>query len=296
MRVILEVVFGLCEGERYRQLERTLAERLDLVTSLPTALFSFFPQLMVDLGPWSLAGRIKRLRAQTDALLFAEIAERRAESAPHRQDVLSLLLHACDQQGRPLSDAELHDELITLLVAGYETTATSLAWAFYWIHHQPEVEQKLRAELSHSSPEYPKSPYLNAVIQETLRLYPIVPTLLPRRVEKPFQLLGYDLEPNMLLIPSVYLVHHRSDLYPEPKRFRPERFLERQYSAYEFLPFGGGNRRCIGAALAMMEMQQVITSILGQSHLQLVQPQTIKPERRGGTLSPSGGVWMRRMN
>jgi cytochrome P450 family 110 len=295
MRVILQVVFGLYKGQRYRQLERALAQRLDLISSPINSLFLFFPQLLIDFGPWSLAGQLTQLVAQTDALIFAEISERRAQPDPNRQDVLSLLLNARDDQGQGLSDAELHDELLTHLIAGHETTATSLAWAFYWIHHQPEVLQKLRVELTEHNPDNPQQPYLHALIQETLRLYPIALTLLPRRVDKPFQLLGYDLEPNMLLIPSVYLVHHRPDLYPEPEQFRPERFLERQYSAYEFLPFGGGNRRCIGAALAMLEMQQVITTILSQSPLELVQPQTIKPERRGGTLAPSGGVWMRRI-
>jgi cytochrome P450 family 110 len=295
MRVILQVVFGLYQGERYHQLERLLTERLDLISSPLTSLCIFFPQLLVDLGDWSLAGRLKALSAQARSLIYAEIQERRANLDPSRTDILSILLQARDPQGQPLTDIELHDELITLLIAGHETTATSLAWAFYWIHHQPQVEQSLRAELDSKSGEGSQSPYLHAVCQETLRLYPIGLTLLPRRVEKPFTLLGYNLEPGMLLLGSVYLIHHRSDLYPQPKQFRPERFLERQYNVYEFLPFGGGNRRCIGAALAMMEMQEVIATILQTSRLQLVQPQTVKPERRGGTLAPSGGVWMRRL-
>jgi cytochrome P450 family 110 len=296
MRVILQVVFGLHQGERYHQLEQALGERLDLISNPINSFFIFFPQLLVDLGDWSLAAQLKALIAKTDALLYAEIAERRAEADPSRQDVLSLMLQARDEQGEPLSDIELHDELVTLLIVGHETTATALAWAFYWIHHQPGVEATLRAELHQASQQTrERQPYLSAVCQETLRLYPIALTLLPRRVEKPFQLMGYDLEPNMLLLPSVYLIHQRPDFYPNPKQFRPERFLERQYPPSAFLPFGGGNRRCIGSALAMMELQQVITQILTTSQLAL-EPQTVKPERRGGTLAPSGGVWMRRLN
>jgi cytochrome P450 len=148
MRVILQVVFGLYEGDRYRRLERLLAQRLNLITTPVTSIFVFFPQLMIDLGPWSLAGKVRRLVQETDELIYAEIQERRANPNPDRTDILSLLLSARDEEGQWLTDAQLHDELMTLLIAGHETTATALAWAFYWVHRLPEVRQKLMAELA----------------------------------------------------------------------------------------------------------------------------------------------------
>jgi len=220
MRVILQVVFGLYEGERYRRLERLLAERLNLITTPLTSILVFFPQLMVDLGSWSLAGKVRRLIQQTDELLYAEIQERRAEHNPERTDILSLLLSARDEEGQGLTDAQLHDELMTLLIAGHETTATALAWAFYCVHRLPEVREKLMVELEayRDTPDrmaIARLPYLTAVCNETLRIHPVALVTLPRRVEKPMQIQGYDLEPGTLLMGCIYLVHHREDLYPD---------------------------------------------------------------------------------
>ncbi|MDF5720580.1 MAG: cytochrome P450 [Rhizonema sp. PD37] len=297
MRVILQAVFGLHEGDRYRRLERLLAERLNLITTPLTSIFIFFPQLMPNLGSWSLAGQVKRLIQETDDLLYAEIRERRAVPNPNATDVLSMLLSARDEDGQGLTDAQLHDELITLLIAGHETTATALAWAFYWIHRLPEVRQKLMAELSahQYSTDWTaiaRLPYLTAVCNETLRIYPVAMVTLPRRVEKPIQIKGYDLEPGMLLMGCIYLVHHREDLYPDSNTFQPERFIERNYSPYQFLPFGGGVRRCVGAALAMYEMTLILSTILNECDLKLLETQEVKPVRRGGTLAPGGGVSM----
>ncbi|MGL5081025.1 MAG: cytochrome P450 [Microcoleaceae cyanobacterium] len=306
MRVILQAVFGLHEGDRYRRLEYTLAERLNLVSTPLTSILIFFPQLMIDLGPRSVGGRVRRLIAETDQLLYAEIRERRASynQASHtledRTDVLSLLLSAKDEQGEGLTDEELHDELMTLLVAGHETTATALAWALYWIHRLPNVHQNLMQELepwneSSDLTAISRLPYLNAVCNETLRIYPVAMVALPRRVEKPIQLLGYDLEVGSLLLGCIYLIHHREDLYPNSHQFRPERFLERQFSPFEFLPFGGGARRCIGSALAMYEMTLILRTILTQSRLELAETKPVTPKRRGGTLAPSGGVRLKKV-
>jgi cytochrome P450 family 110 len=300
MRVILQAVFGLHEGDRYRRLERLLAERLDLVTTPLTSVFVFFPQLMVDLGGWSLAGKVRRIIQETDELIYAEIRERRTNFDPERTDVLSLLLSARDEAGNGLTDAELHDELMTLLVAGHETTASALAWAFYWIHRSPAIRAQLLAEIApyRGSDDFTaiaRLPYLNAVCNETLRLYPVALVLLPRRVEKPVQIMDYTVAPGTLLLGCIYLVHHREDLYPNPKQFRPERFLERQFSAFEFLPFGGGSRRCIGAALAMYEMTLILTTILTECELELAEPGDVKPVRRGGTLAAGGGVKIRKV-
>ncbi|HEY9663220.1 MAG TPA: cytochrome P450 [Allocoleopsis sp.] len=300
MRVILQAVFGLHEGDRYRRLESLLADRLNLISTPLTSVLIFFPKLMVDLGDWSIASKLRRITEETDALIYSEIQERRANPDPDRTDVLSLLLAARDEDGQGLTDAELHDELMTLLIAGHETTATALAWAFYWIHQLPAVQQALRAELDQCGRTadlmtIARLPYLNALCNETLRIYPVGMVTLPRRVEKPLQLMGYDLEPGTLLTGSIYLVHHREDLYPDSHCFRPERFLERQYSPYEFLPFGGGSRRCVGAALAMYEMTLILSTILNACDLELIKTQTVKPRRRGGTLAPSGGVWLKKV-
>lgn len=300
MQVILQAVFGIHKGDRYQRLEHLLAERIDLISTPLTSILLFFPQLGVDLGPWSVGGRVRRLVEETDALLYAEIRERRAAPDPDRTDVLSLLLAAKDADGKGLTDEELHDELMTLLVAGHETTATALAWALYWVHHRPEVYQKLMAELEQSSETtdlmaISRLPYLTAVCSETLRIYPVAMVTLPRRVEKPMQLMGYDLEAGSLLMGCIYLVHHDETLYPNAHKFRPERFLERQFSPSEFLPFGGGSRRCIGAALAMYEMTLVLRTILSQCDLELAEPKAVKPQRRGGTLAPEGGIQIRKV-
>ncbi|MBW4469933.1 MAG: cytochrome P450 [Stenomitos rutilans HA7619-LM2] len=300
MQVILQAVFGLYEGDRYQRLEYLLAERLNLISTPLSSVLLFFPQLTVDLGPWSIGGRVRRLVEETDQLLYAEIRERRAQPNVDRTDVLSLLLAAKDADGKGLTDEELHDELMTLLVAGHETTATALAWALYWIHHRPEVHQTLTAELEQSSDmadlmAISRLPYLTAVCSETLRIYPVAMVTLPRRVEKPMQLMGYDLEVGSLLLGCIYLVHHNEALYPNAHEFQPERFLERQFSPSEFLPFGGGSRRCIGAALAMYEMTLVLRTILSQCELQLAEPKAVKPQRRGGTLAPKGSVQIRKV-
>ncbi len=305
MRVILQAVFGLYEGDRYRRLDTLLAERLNAVSSPLTSALIFFPKLMIDLGPRSIGGRIKRLVAETDRLLYDEIRDRRANLDPERTDVLTLLLLARDEAGNGLTDEELHDELMTLLVAGHETTATALAWALYWIHRQPEVRQALLAERVDVLPQdnrssqddlmaIAKRPYLNAVCNETLRIYPVGMVTLPRRVEQPLTLMDFDLEPGTLVMGCIYLLHHDPELYPNSHEFRPERFLERQFSPYEFLPFGAGARRCVGAALALYEMALVLDTILGECELALANDEPVLPQRRGGTLAPASGILMKK--
>lgn len=299
MRVILQAVFGLYSGERYQQLERLLAKRLNAVSSPLTSVFVFFPQLTVDLGPLSPGGQMRQIAEQIDDLLYAEIRDRRTHHDPNRSDVLSLLLSARDENDNGLTDEDLHDELMTLLVAGHETTATALAWAFYWIHYLPSVKTTLMTELDqhHEADQLTISrlPYLNAVCNEALRIYPIGLVTLLRRTEKPCQVMGYDLQPGDLVTACIYLLHHREDVYPQADEFRPERFLERSFSPYEFLPFGGGSRRCIGAALAMYEMTLVLQTILSQCELELAENSPVQPIRRGGTLAPLGGVRLKKV-
>ena len=229
--------------------------------------------------------------------MYAEISERRQNLDSERSDVLTMLLLARDENGEGMSDRELRDELMTLLIGGNETTAIAIAWAFYWIHKEPEIYQKLLAELETlgDKPNYQeiiRLPYLNAVCSETLRIYPAVVLIALRRIISPVKIMGTQYPEGTIFNIHTYLTHHREDLYPEPKKFKPERFLERQYSAYEFLPFGGGHRRCIGAALAMFEMKLVLATILKRYSLALLDQKPVKPIRRSMFFAPAGGVKM----
>jgi cytochrome P450 family 110 len=297
LRVILQAVFGLDEGERLTKLQGLLRSVLDLSGSPLRASVTFFRALQVDWGNWSPWGKFLRQMQQIDELLYSEIQQRRDSPDASRRDILSLMMSARDVNGEPMTDVELRDELMTLLIAGHETTASALTWAFYWIHHLPEVREKLLTELDNMNEnadgnEVSRLPYLTAVCQETLRIYPIVMLTIPRIVKTPIKIMGYEFQPGTLLTGCIYLTHQREDLYPEPQQFKPERFLQRQYSQYEYLPFGGGNRTCIGMAFAMFEMKLVLATVLSQMDLALVENYPVKPMRRGITLGPSGGKWL----
>lgn len=300
LRIILQVVFGLEGGERSATLRRLLSRRLEMTATPLTSAVFFLPWLQKDFGPWSLGARIRRLAEATDALLFEEIRERR-NSPCEGSDVLSLLLQARDEQGQGLTDQELRDELITLLVAGHETTATALTSALYWLHlpDRPEPLQRLREELDGldagaAAAALVGLPYLGAVTQEALRIHPVAMLTFPRRVEVPLECCGYRLEPGDLVMGSIYLLHQREDLYPEPERFRPERFLERQYTPYEFMPFGGGVRRCIGTGLARHELRVVLGTLLRHEHFSLCNRRPVPQARRGVTLGHGAPVLLRR--
>ena len=297
LEIILNVVFGIHERERFHNLKRLISSLMDSLQSPLTSSLLFFPFLRKDLGSWSPWRNFSGLQRQIKQLIYSEISDRRAQYDPSRKDVLTLLMSARDENGEKMSDIQLHDELITLLFAGHETTATALSWALYWIHKYPEICDKLRQELD-SLGESPKPmsifklPYLTAVCNETLRIYPVAPLTVPREVKEPVELMGYQLEPGTRVYGCIYLTHQREDLYPQPKQFKPERFLERQYTPYEFLPFGGGSRRCIGEALAMFEMKLVLATIISNYQLALADNQPVKPQRRGVTLAPAGGIQM----
>jgi cytochrome P450 len=297
MRVILQAVFGLHEGDRCRRLERLLAERLDMVSKPLASSVVFFPVLSKNYGSWSPGAKIARLAAEIDELIYAEIRDRRAAIDASRQDVLSLLIMAQDEAGQGLSDEELHDELMTLLVAGHETTATAIAWGMHWAHYQPDIRQKIRHEIATAGARdeamaLTKLPYLEAVCNEVLRIYPVAMLTFPRVAEQPLELMGHAIDPGTLLVGCIYLLHHREDLYPQPSEFRPERFLERQYSAFEFMPFGAGARRCIGYALAMYELKIILGTLLSHYDFELVSDRPAIPERRGVTLGMKDGVEM----
>jgi cytochrome P450 len=223
--------------------------------------------------------------AEADEILLAEIAERRDDpDLGSREDILSLLVAARFEDGSAMSDAELRDQLMTLLIAGHETTATGLAWAFDLLFRAPLQYERLRAEVAEGGHEY-----LDAVIEETLRLRPVVP-FVGRELHVAAELDGYELPEGTVVMPSIYLAHTRRDSYPDPHAFRPERFLEGGPDTFSWIPFGGGTRRCIGAAFAQLEMRVVLRTVLGRAELR---PATGDPEpivRRNVTLSPRNGT------
>ncbi len=297
LEIILQIVFGLNLGERYQQIKSLLTELLENATKPLFSSLFFFPPLQQDLGARSPWGHFIRRRAEIDCLIYAEIAQRRQDFHPDRTDILTLLLSAKDETGASMSDIELRDQLVSLLLLGYETTAGSLAWAFYLIHRHPLVLAKLRSELSgmgeQPNPEIiAQLPYLNAVTQEILRLHPIALIGTPRMTKEQMNINQQILEPGVIVIPCIYLAHQRQATYPQPREFQPERFLSQKYSPNEYLPFGGGARGCIGSAFAMYEMKLIIASILTRFNLELVDRKPVKPVRRGITIVPSGKLKM----
>jgi cytochrome P450 family 110 len=295
LSVILQTVFGLYQGERYDLIRSKLIEVLSLVESPLSSSFLFFPRLQTDLGAWSPWGKFVRNRAELDRLIYLEIAERRQDQhQADRTDILSLLISSQDADGNGMTDIELRDELMTLLFAGHETTATALAWAIYWINYLPEVKDKLLAEFatvdSADALAISRLPYLSAVCSETLRIYPVGMLTFPRITQEPVSLQGYELPTGTVVVGNIYLAHHREDIYPEPDLFKPERFLNHQFSPYEYFPFGGGSRRCIGMALAQLELKLVLFEVLTNCQLELTGTLPVAPARRGVTLGPSGGV------
>ena len=297
LEVILKAVFGLKKGDRYEQLKASLRAWLNPKRPVLQTLSLMFPALQRDLGPRSPWGHFLRLRQSMDDLIYAEIADRREKPDPSRTDILSLMMAAHDETGQPMTDVELRDELMTLLVAGHETTATSLAWAFYWIHHLPTVGAQLIQELealghNPDPTDIVRLPYLNAICQETLRMYPVAMFALPRLVKSPLQIMDYQFETGTILVPCIYLTHHREDLYPDSKHFKPERFLEHQFSPYEYLPFGGGNRRCIGMAFAQFELKLVLATVLSRWRMELADIKPVQPVRKGLLIAPAKGVRM----
>ncbi len=297
LRVIIKAVFGIDKGEKYESLIEILKSWLDILNSTLKSAFLFLPWLQKDLGfltPW---GRFLREKQLIHDILAEEIKERRNNPELLGDDILSLMLSVRDEDGEPMRDEEIKDELMTMLFGGHETTASSLAWAFYWIHSLPEVKEKLMAELNAiedftDTNAITKLPYLSAVVAETLRIHPVVLFTFGRQLKEPFEMMGYRFEAGTMFVPCIYLTHRREDIYPEPEKFKPERFLEKQFSPYEYFPFGGGNRRCLGYAFALFEMKLVLATILSKVELKLLDKHPVKPSRRGIAFTPSGGVKM----
>ncbi|MBO1347623.1 MAG: cytochrome P450 [Hormoscilla sp. GUM202] len=295
LQVILEAVYGLQDGDR--ALRQSVAKMADIFRSPLKTASLFFPWLQKDLGAWSPWGSFLRQREAIDQAIYEKIKERKANPDDSRRDILSLLISSKDEAGNSLTLLELRDELMALTFAGHETTAIAMSWALYWIHHLPEVKRKLLAEIASLGKAtdpvtIAKLPYLNAVCQETLRIYPVGMLTLPRVVQEKTEVLGYELEPGQLVAGCIYLLHQREDVYPDAKQFKPERFLEREFSPYEFIPFGGGLRTCIGQAMAQFEVKLAIATILTNYDLELADNRPEFPKRRGARLAPDRGVQM----
>jgi cytochrome P450 len=277
LEIILETVFGVHGGERMEPLRDALRGFLDLTTN-PLALL---PVLMVGPDRLNHIPAFRRRVGRVDALIGQEIAERRvAEDVAERDDILSMLVAARHEDGSRMSDAEIRDELLTLLVAGHETTATALSWAMERLVRHPEKLERLRDEV-----EAGEDTYLTATIQETLRLRPVIVAVI-RKLTEPVELGGYELPAGARVTPSIHLIHRDPEIYPEPERFLPERFLDEPPGTYTWIPFGGGVRRCLGAAFAQFEMQVVLRELVRRREVVPATPASERPYRRAITETP----------
>jgi cytochrome P450 family 135 len=281
LEVILEAVFGLEEGPRLEALRERLRQVLEASTDPVTML------LLALLGPdrFSRLGMVRRELDPADELLLSQIRQSREDPRlEEREDILSLLLQARYDDGEPMADSELRDELMTLLAAGHETTATSLAWTLERLTRHPEKLERLRAEVEAGE----EDEYLDAVVKETLRLRPVLPVVV-RRLTEDTEVAGWRLPAGTKVAPCIHLMHRREDVYPEPRRFRPERFLEQPAGTYTWIPFGGGVRRCLGASFALFEMKQVLSALVTRVDITAPDPAPEPVRRRAITLTPGRG-------
>jgi cytochrome P450 len=281
LAVIMRAVFGVNNDRRLDRFERLIEEFSRRVSAVIA-----FPMLRRNLGPLGPWGKFLRARKALDAFIYEEIGLRRAEVAAgaEHDDVLSLLLEARDEEGQPMSDAELRDELVTVLGAGHETTATGLAWAMERLLRNRAVLETLRESLAVGD-----ETYLEATIKETLRARPVIVDV-ARKLTAPLEIEGYELPAGTFVLPAIAALHYREDLFPDPNRFRPERFLDGKADNYAWIPFGGGVRRCIGAAFAEYEMRVVLREFVLRAELSAPDPRPEKVKVRNITLAPGRGA------
>ncbi len=279
--VILQAVLGLSDGQTSSRLHEIFEKMITPLSSLAL----FVPQL-VRRSRWNLgAARFWRLKDAFDALMFEHIAATRADPRlAEREDVLAMMVLARDDDGVGLSDEQLRDELITLISAGHETTATAIAWGVELLAHNPTVAAKANEA---------DDAYLDALVKEVLRISSLSPIGSAREVLEPFQIQKWTIPPGLLIWTNAHGVHHDPEIYPQPNVFRPERFLDEPPDGYAFLPFGGGARRCIGATLALLELKIVLREILTRLELAPISEKLARPTRRGVTVAPHGGARVR---
>jgi cytochrome P450 len=280
LAVIMRAVFGVHDEARLNRFEGLIEEfahRVDPITRFP-----FLRRSYGRFSPWD---KFVRSREALDAFIYEEIRMRRAEPGhEERDDVLSLLLSARDEDGEPMNDEELRDELITVLGAGHETTATGLAWAIERLVRNPEVLARLRASLAAGEEDY-----LAATVKEVLRTRPVIVDV-ARKLTAPATIAGYELPAGTFVLPAIAAVHQREDVFPEPSELRPERFLDGKADNYAWIPFGGGVRRCIGAAFAEYEMRTILREFVERADLAPVDPKPEKVRVRNITLAPAKGA------
>jgi cytochrome P450 len=280
LAVIMRAVFGVHDEERLARFERLIddfASRVGVITSFPFLRRNFGPR-----SPWP---RFLRSREALDEFIFEEIALRRNEPGyEERDDVLSLLLGARDEDGKPMSDQELRDELVTVLGAGHETTATGLAWAVELLSRNPAVLVKLRDSLAAGEEDY-----LGATVKEVLRARPVIVDV-GRKLKAPATVGGYELPADSFVLAAIAALHYREDVFPRPDEFRPERFLEGKADNYAWIPFGGGVRRCIGAAFAEYEMRTILREFVERTELRPAAPKSENVRIRNITLAPAKGT------
>ncbi len=286
LEIILRAVFGLDSGPRLDALRERLAAMLAFgdraISLVPPRPDSLAAQILERVGPF--AGFV-RLRDAIDTMLFELIDERRRDDGDG-DDILAMLLAARHEDGSPMSREEVRDELLTLLVAGHETTASSLAWLCDVLPHHPEVLRRLNDEIASDDGD----DYLTATIQESMRRRPVLPNSGPRLVMQPVDVGGWSYPAGVCLVPNAYLIHHDPDIYPDPYEFRPERFLGEAPGTYTWIPFGGGRRRCLGATFAMLETKLVVQTLLATCELRAAKAGTEVAGRRNITVTPSGGA------
>ncbi|HVE69294.1 MAG TPA: cytochrome P450 [Solirubrobacteraceae bacterium] len=281
--IVLRAIFGMDADERRADMHRAIVRLL----AVATGPFVMIPILARDLGPFSPGGILARRRAAVDELVYAQIAERRADpAAGERDDVLSVLLGARDEDGHELDDETLRDELMTLLLAGHETTATALAWAIERLVRHPGVLRRLLAELED---EPAGGRYLDAVIKETLRVRPVIGDV-GRMLGTTAEIGGYTMPAGTMVAPAIATVHLDGDAYDEPEAFRPERWLEDSPPGQAWIPFGAGRRSCLGAGFALFEMKVVLRTILSALTLRPARPQDERARVRNITLVPGRGA------
>jgi cytochrome P450 len=287
IKVIIRTVFGVAEGPRFAELADVLTRTLEAAT-WPGLLFRFMQKDIGRLSPW---GRFVRLVTRAGEILRDEIRQAQEKGTAGRTDVLAMMLDARDEAGRALSEDELHDQLLTLLVAGHETTATSLAWTLRWLLPDGSLVSRLRAEIATADEEpqrVAKLQLLDATVREALRLEPVIP-MVSRVLQRATRIGRFDFAAGTAVAPAIYLVNRRASLYPEPRRFRPDRFATFKPAAWEWLPFGGGLRRCIAANFAIYEMKMVLASLLPRIDARLA-ASDIRYVRRSITVAPSDGL------
>lgn len=294
LEIIIRAVFGV-DSEAVEAFRSVIVEFVRAFTP-PLIFFKFLRRSIAGFGPWE---RYLAVKQKFNQMIEDEITKR-SEAAKQGQelhDILAMLISARYEDGSAMSREQIRDELVSLLFAGHETTAVALGWALYHLHKDPMIGERIRAEVTplgrDPEPEaLAQLPYLTAVCKETLRLHPIAPILPMRQVREPFEFQGYTLPATTLVSIGTVRLHKREDLYPAPLTFSPERFVNRTFTPFEYMPFGGGPRRCIGAEFAMYEMRIVLATMLSDLRMSLASSARVREDRRGLIMAPSGGVPM----